>query len=91
MLQSQYIHISIKRGYSGYTDFATGETGNAIDCLTRHLDYDFQGTVAALCEYTGTQTDTDSQPQPRTAQKTALEPPQLPPRVFIPPEQSKGQ
>ena len=83
--------VSIKRGYSGYMDFATGETGNAIDCLTRYLGYDFQGAVAALCEYMGPPTV----PPPRTAPKTApgatQEPSKDPPRLFIPPEPSHAQ
>ena len=87
--------LSIKRGYSGYTDFSTGETGNAVDCLIRYLGYDFQGAVAALCAYTGIPAVTDSQPQPRTAPKTApgaaQEPLKDPPRVFILPEPSRGQ
>lgn len=81
--------ISIKRGYSGYTDFATGETGNAVDCLTRHLGYDFQCAVAALCKYMGTPTAANE--QPRTATETPPEATQPPPRVFILPEPSQGQ
>lgn len=45
--------VSVRRGYSGYKDFATGETGNAIECLTRYLDYEFPDAVAALCESSG--------------------------------------
>ena len=41
--------ISIKAGYSGYLDFATGEKGNGIDLLTRHFGYDFKTAVLALC------------------------------------------
>lgn len=40
--------VSVKRGYAGYTDFATDETGNAVDLLTRYLDYDLVGAVRAL-------------------------------------------
>lgn len=29
--------VSIKEGYCGYTDFATGETGNAIDYLVHRF------------------------------------------------------
>ena len=34
--------ISVKRGYYGYLDFSTGETGDGIDLLVRHLGYTFQ-------------------------------------------------
>ncbi len=37
-----------KPGYSGYTRFSTGETGNSIDFLTRYMGYSFQEAVAAL-------------------------------------------
>lgn len=29
--------IRICKGYAGYKDFSTGETGNAVDFLTRHI------------------------------------------------------
>lgn len=45
--------ISIKQGYSGYKDFSSDETGNAIDFLTRYLGYDIIDAVFAL---TGTNT-----------------------------------
>ena len=41
--------ISIRRGYCGYKDFATGETGNSLDYLTRHCGYTFQDAVKELC------------------------------------------
>lgn len=40
--------ISIRRGYSGYMDFATGKTGNAVEFLTRHMGYTFVSAVQAL-------------------------------------------
>ena len=40
--------ISIKRGYTGYTDWATGETGNSLDLLVRHLGYNLTDAVLAL-------------------------------------------
>ncbi len=40
--------VSIKEGYCGYTDFATGETGNAIDCLVNYFDYTLPDAVNAL-------------------------------------------
>jgi len=40
--------ISIKEEYCGYTDFATDETGNSVDCLTKYFDYTFLEAVNAL-------------------------------------------
>lgn len=40
--------ISIKRGYSGYKDFATNETGNSIEFLVYHMGYAFVEAVQAL-------------------------------------------
>ena len=40
--------LYIKSGFYGYRDFSTGETGNGIDFLTRHLGYSFQEAVLAL-------------------------------------------
>lgn len=40
--------ISIRKGYCGYTDFATGETGNSLDFLTGHMGYSFTEAVQAL-------------------------------------------
>lgn len=45
--------VSIKNGFSGFMDFATEETGNAIDCLTTYFDYDLQEAVISLCEFMG--------------------------------------
>lgn len=41
--------ISIKRGYTGYKDFETEETGNSIDFLENYLGYDHVKAVLALC------------------------------------------
>lgn len=40
--------ISIKAGYHGYVDFATGETGNSIDFLVNHLGYQVDDAIFAL-------------------------------------------
>ncbi len=40
--------LYIRSGFYGYRDFSTGETGNGIDFLTRHLGYSFQEAVLAL-------------------------------------------
>lgn len=45
--------VSIKKGYSGYTDFADLSTGNAIDCLMNFFDYDFQDAAAELAIFDG--------------------------------------
>lgn len=45
--------VSIKEGYCGYTDFATGETGNAIDCLVHYFNYTLPDAVNALLAYAG--------------------------------------
>ena len=45
--------LSVKDGYSGYLDFATGETGNGIDLLTRHFGYTFADAVVALTNDSG--------------------------------------
>ena len=40
--------VYIKPGYYGYMRFSTGERGNGIDLLTRHLGYSFTEAVEAL-------------------------------------------
>ncbi len=42
--------ISIKKGYTGYKDFATGETGNSIDFLKNYMGYNFVDAVQALSD-----------------------------------------
>ncbi len=42
--------LSIKQGYSGYKDFATDETGNSVDFLTRYMGYTLPEAVLALCD-----------------------------------------
>ena len=42
--------ISIKKGYHGYKDFSTGETGNSIDFLMNHMGFDFISAVQALSD-----------------------------------------
>lgn len=41
-------HVSVKRGFHGYRNFRTDETGNNIDYLMNFLGYDYQGAVLAL-------------------------------------------
>lgn len=42
--------ISIRKGYNGYKDFATGETGNSIDFLKNYMGYTFVEAVQALSD-----------------------------------------
>ncbi len=42
--------ISIRQGYSGYYDFATGEHGNGIDFLSKYFDYTIPEAVASLSD-----------------------------------------
>ena len=46
-------HVSVKRGYHGYRNFKTGETGNSVDYLMTYLGYDYQGAVLALLGTSG--------------------------------------
>ncbi len=40
--------LYIRKGFPGYHDFATGEHGNSIDFLVRHMGYTFPEAVTAL-------------------------------------------
>lgn len=42
--------LSIKKGYSGFKDFATGETGNSVDFLVNHMGYSLPEAVISLCD-----------------------------------------
>lgn len=42
--------ISIRKGYNGYKDFSTGETGNSIDFLKNYMGYTFVEAVQALSD-----------------------------------------
>lgn len=41
-------HVSVGRGFHGYRNFKTNETGNNVDYLMRYLDYGYQDAVLAL-------------------------------------------
>ena len=43
--------ISIQKNYCGFHDFATGENGNSLDFLVRHLQYLLPDAVDALLHY----------------------------------------
>lgn len=89
--------VSIKTGYAGYTDFSDDSTGNALECLTNFLDYDFTDAVAALCLFDGMTPDeigrpeqsrppqdapgATQTPQPRETPMDAPERPQEPPQA----------
>ena len=45
--------LYVKMSIPGYHDFATGEHGNSIDFLTRHLNCSFTDAVNALCRFNG--------------------------------------
>ncbi|MCI9077413.1 MAG: DUF3991 domain-containing protein [Lachnospiraceae bacterium] len=53
--------ISIRKGYNGYKDFATGETGNSIEFLTNHMGYTFVDAVQALSNGSPTACSMDTQ------------------------------
>lgn len=40
--------VSVKRGFSGYRDFATDETGNSVDFLTKYMGMDLVSAVQSL-------------------------------------------
>ena len=42
--------ISIKKGYHGYKDFSTGDTGNSIDLLMKNIGLDFINEVQELSD-----------------------------------------
>lgn len=91
--------VSIKSGYAGFTDFSSGDTGNAIECLTNYFDYEFPDAVTALCEFDRshrslrTCQNAPGVPQMLQADKvftSAVSRPQAPQRGFIPPEPVQG-
>lgn len=45
--------LYVKKSVPGYHDFATGEHGNSIDFLTRHLNCSFTDAVNTLCRSDG--------------------------------------
>ena len=56
--------LYVKKSSPGYHDFATGEHGNSIDFLTRHLNCSFTDAVNTLCRF-------DSVPKSKTAMTRA--------------------
>ena len=49
-------HISVKRGFHGYMNFRTGETGNNVKYLQNFLGYDYRSAVLALLTDRGNDT-----------------------------------
>ena len=98
--------VSIRQGYTGYTDFADDSTGNSIDCLIRYFGYTLPEAVEALCGYAGVDMnipdpgpdaiDLDDLDAPAPARPPAISPspgppkPEPPPRVFEPPDPLQG-
>lgn len=75
--------LSIKRGYCGYKDFATDETGNSVDFLVRHLGYSLDDAVFTLIGETSSDAykpSVSARPAPqKTAEPEVKEPPVFPP------------
>lgn len=76
--------ITVKRGYAGWKDWATDETGNGIDLLQNYFGYDFVEAVTALSgDYLGLAT-----PAPRVLQP---KPEPVAPDTFAPPPPLQGR
>ena len=65
--------LAIKKGYSGYHDFSTGEHGNPIDFLVNYLGYEFTDAVYALTEDFDEDDDYDSPIKGRTSAVNSVE------------------
>ena len=87
--------VSIKNGFSGYMDFATEETGNAVDCLMNYFDYTLQEAVLSLCEYMGYSTSDLSDEESQPSGNALIQKPEMPDinltSTFILPEPVDGQ
>ena len=44
-------YVYTKKGYSGFVDYHTNESGNSIDLLVKYLGYSFRDAVTVLSEY----------------------------------------
>lgn len=67
--------ISIKDGYTGYYDFASGDKGNSVDFLTKYLGYDIDEAVFALLNI---QPAADESPTEPTETQIPVFPPMAP-------------
>ena len=72
--------LSIKQGYSGFTDFATGETGNSVDYLVTHMGFSLDDAVFSLCD----DSPGEVSAEPDTSDKIMGLPPVFPDPVFGP-------
>jgi len=45
--------VKVRKGYSGFIDYKTGERGHSIDYLMRYLDYSFDEAVTVLLHIKG--------------------------------------
>ena len=66
--------LYVKKSVSGYHDFATGEHGNSIDFLTRHLNYSFMDAVSTLCCFSDAKAKSPSLPRPFSIPSRAAQP-----------------
>lgn len=82
--------VSVKRGYSGYTDFSDGTTGNTVDFLVHFLGYSFPDAVAALCVFAGCAREPRLQDIHQKGPPLLQDAPNVPQRVFSPPEPLQG-
>lgn len=46
-------HVSVKKGFHGFTNFRSGETGNNVTYLCSFLDYGYRDAVLALLGFSG--------------------------------------
>lgn len=54
--------VSVKRDYSGFSDWSTGETGNAVTFLVKYLGYELPDAVLALLDDGPIKTQTINKP-----------------------------
>ena len=45
--------VKVRKGYSGFIDYQTGERGHSIEYLMRYLDYSFEKAVETLLNIKG--------------------------------------
>lgn len=58
--------LSIKAGYSGFLDFASGDKGNSIDFLVKYMNYELDDAVFALCGELATVSSKPQKSPPKT-------------------------
>lgn len=45
--------IKVRKGYSGFINYKSGERGHSVDFLMRYLDYSFEEAVTVLLHIKG--------------------------------------